>query len=208
VGPQGHVLAIDLAERLLALGRAKATARSLPQVTFQIGDMERLDLPPQSFHAVICVFGIFFVSDMASLTGALWQLVRPGGQLAITTWGPRMFEPGSTLFWRAVQHERPDLYRSFQPWDRITDTTAVGRLLMEAGITETEITITTEAGTQALRSPEDFWTVALGSGFRGTIDQLEPNARERVRKEVVDGLREQRAATIETNVIYAIAHRL
>jgi ubiquinone/menaquinone biosynthesis C-methylase UbiE len=207
-GSEGHVLAIDLAERLLTLGRAKAAARGLSQVTFEMGDMEHLDLPPHSFQAVICVFGIFFVSDMASLAGALWQLVRPGGQLAVTTWGPRLFEPGNTLFWTAVQHERPDLYRAFQPWDRLTDTVAVRQLLLEAGVAEPEITISMEAGTQPLRSPEDFWTVVLGSGYRGTIDQLEAEARERVRQELLDGLREQHATAIETNIIYAVAQRL
>jgi ubiquinone/menaquinone biosynthesis C-methylase UbiE len=208
VGPGGTVIAVDLAERLLELGRAKARARGLsPQITFVAGDMERLEYPEHSFDTVICVFGIFFASDMPSLVGALWKLVRPGGQLAVTTWGPRMFEPGSSLFWAAIQNERPDLYRSFQPWDRITDVESLQQMLCEGGIASEELSIVPEVGSQPLRSPEDFWTVALGSGYRGTIDQLDPDARERVRSVVVSGLREQKAADIETNIIYAVASK-
>ena len=207
VGPTGSVLALDLAERLLELGRSKARDRGLSQITFEVGDMERLPFPPHSFHTVICVFGIFFVSDMPSLVSDFFRLVRPGGQLAITTWGPRMFEPGSSLFWSAIGEKRPDLYRSFQPWDRITSVEALRHMFGEAGIDDEEISISPEAGLQPLRSPEDFWTIALGSGYRGTIDQLEPETLERVRQKVLDGLREQNVQAVDTNIMYTIASK-
>jgi len=203
VGAGGHVLGVDLAEGLLALGRAKAAVRGLTQVEFRVGDMERLELPADSFHAVICVFGIFFVADMSGLAATLWRLVRPGGQLAVTTWGLRMFEPGSSIFWEAVQRERPDLYRAFNPWDRITDPEALRQMLRAGGIEEVEIV--EEAGTQPLRSPDDFWIIALGSGYRSTIEQLAPEARERVRQAVLEGLRAGDARAVETNILYAIA---
>jgi ubiquinone/menaquinone biosynthesis C-methylase UbiE len=203
VGPSGMVLAVDLASQLLALGRAKAAARGLANIEFRQADMERLDLEAHAFDAVICVFGIFFVDDMSALVASLWRLVRPGGQLAITTWGPRMFEPGSALFWTAIRQERPELYRAFNPWDRITDLEALRQMLRAGGIEVAEIV--PEAGNQALSSPEDFWTVALGSGYRGTIDQLEPAARERVHQATLAALRAQDVRAIETNVIYALA---
>ncbi|HEV2458428.1 MAG TPA: methyltransferase domain-containing protein [Ktedonobacterales bacterium] len=205
VGPGGAVLGIDLADRLLALGRAKAAARGLAQLEFQVGDMEHLGFPAHSFDAVICVFGIFFVTDMEGLVAALWDLLRPGGQLAITTWGPRMFEPGSTLFWHAVQRERPDLYRVFNPWDRITEPGALRQLLRAGGIDEVELE--PEDGIQLLRTPEDFWTIALGSGYRGTIEQLDPDVRERVRHATLADLQERDVRAIETNVIYARARK-
>src|SRR4029077_14495800 len=136
VGPSGSVLAIDLADRLLALGRAKAAARGFAHLAFRQANMQQVDAPADSFDAVICVFGIFFVSDMSSLVASLWRLVRPGGELAITPWGPRMFEPASALFWQAVQRERPDLYHAFNPWDRITDPEALRQVLREGGVEE------------------------------------------------------------------------
>ena len=56
-----------------------------------------------------------------------------------------------------------------------------------------------------LRSSEDFWIVALGSGYRGTVDQLEPDARERVYHATLAALQADDVAAIETNVIYALA---
>ena len=44
-----------------------------------------------SFDAVVCVFGIFFVPDMVKAVSELWSRVRPGGKLAVTTWGPNFW---------------------------------------------------------------------------------------------------------------------
>lgn len=203
VGPDGAVLGVDLADQLLARGRAKAAARGLGHVAFRHADMEHLNLPDGSFEAVICVFGVFFVADMSGLVTKLWRLIRPEGQLAITTWGPRMFEPGSSCFWQAIQVARPDLYRGFNPWDRITEPHAVRQMLAAGGVEEAEIR--PEEGIQALQSPDDFWTVALGSGYRGTIEQLEPSAREQVRQATLTALQAHDVRAVETNVIYALA---
>ena len=62
----------------------------------------------------------------------LWRMVRAGGQLAITTWGPRMFEPGSAAWWAAVKQFRPDLHAAFNPWERIITPQAVRQLLQRA----------------------------------------------------------------------------
>ncbi|MFY9554110.1 MAG: methyltransferase domain-containing protein [Blastocatellia bacterium] len=82
-----------------------------------------------NFDAVICVFGIFFVPDMQAAARELWRLVRPGGKLAITTWGPRFFEPVNTAFWNSVRDVRPDLYKGFNPWDRVCDVESLRSIL-------------------------------------------------------------------------------
>ncbi len=119
VGTPGTVLGLDISERLLALARAKAAERGFAHAQFRIGELERLDVPPRTFDAVVCVFGVFFTPDMAAAVRGMWEAVRPGGTLAVTTWGPGLFEPGNTAFWEAVAAEQPALNRGFNPWDRI-----------------------------------------------------------------------------------------
>ena len=203
VGPDGQVIGVDLAENLLALARAKASARGLDNVEFRAGDMLALDEQP--FDAVVCVFGIFFVPDMAAAARALWRLVRPGGVFAVTTWGPRWFEPASTAFWDAVREVRPDLHRGFNPWDRISEPEAV-RALLEQGDAE-HIEVVAEAGRHQIPTPDDWWAAVLGSGYRGTVDQLDAAARDHVRAAntayiLRSGLRE-----VEANVVYALARK-
>jgi ubiquinone/menaquinone biosynthesis C-methylase UbiE len=205
VGPQGSVLGIDLAENLLALARAKAAQRGLTNVDFRAGDMLALDLPDASFDAVVCVFGIFFVPDMTSAVRELWRLVRPGGLLAITTWGPRWLEPMSSAFWNAIRDERPDLYRGFNPWDRISYPDEVRALFTATGIHDADIVA--ESETHPIPSPDDWWAAVLGTGYRSTIDALDPAARERVRQQNLDYNREHGVREIEANVVYAVAKK-
>jgi ubiquinone/menaquinone biosynthesis C-methylase UbiE len=205
VGPEGSVLGIDLAENLLALAREKAAARGLTNATFQRGDMLDLGVPAAGFDAVVCVFGIFFVPDMADAARELWRAVRPGGRLAVTTWGPRFFEPASTEFWNAIRAVRPDLYKGFNPWDRICDPEALRAVLSEAGITQVEVRA--EVGAHPIPSPEAWWSAVLGSGYRGTIDQLDPEARETVRAANRDAIRRTGIRSVEANVVYALARK-
>jgi SAM-dependent methyltransferase len=197
------VLGIDLAQNLLALARAKAADRGLRNIEFRTGDVLDLAIAEPPFDAAVCVFGIFFVPDMPAAVRALWRVVRPGGRLAITTWGPRFFEPASTAFWNAVRDERPDLYRGFNPWDRISETQSVRELLRESGIEQAEVVA--EAGAHAIPSPEAWWSAVLGSGYRGTVEQLDAGARERVRRANMDFIRESGIRSVEANVVYAVA---
>jgi ubiquinone/menaquinone biosynthesis C-methylase UbiE len=205
VGPTGKVIAVDLAERLLENARRKAATLKLQNIEFRLGDMENLGYPDQYFDAVVCVFAIFFVPDVARQIRELWRMVRPNGQLAITTWGPRVWEPGSTGWWSAVKELRPDLHASFNPWDRIADPASLHKLFTEAEFAEAAIVA--EDGRQALRSPEDWWTMVLGSGYRWTVDQMEPAMAERLRNANLEWIRSHNVTSVETNVIYAVAHK-
>lgn len=203
VGSSGKVLAIDLAERLLALGEEKARRLGVTNIEFRTADMERTGLADEIFDAIVCVFGIFFVPDMARALRELWRMVRPGGRLAITTWGPRMLEPGSSAFWAAIKRERPELVRRFSPWDRIDQPQSLEQLLRSTGVER--VKVCSENNEHLLSCPDDWWTIALGSGFRGTIDQLDRSTRERVR---AWNLAEMRGVgAVEVNALYAIGEK-
>jgi ubiquinone/menaquinone biosynthesis C-methylase UbiE len=203
VGPAGRVIGVDLAEGLLRLGREKARSRGLRNIEFQCGDMSALPFEDGHFDAVACVFAIFFVPNMEQQVAALWRLVRPGGRLAITTWGPRFLEPAATIWWESVARERPDLHRSFSPWERINDPGSLRRLLESGGVTDA--TVVAEDGWQELRRPEDWWTIVLGTGYRWTVEQMDPSMVDRVRDANIRCVRERSIAAVETNVVYAVA---
>ena len=205
VGPNGFVVGVDLSARLLDRARTKTAMGHLTNVEFRLADMTALGFPDKHFDAVISVFSIFFVPDMGALVRELWRMVRPGGKLAVTTWGPRMFEPAYSRWLAAIKRERPDLYSAFNPWDRITDVEAVRRLLRDGGVTEADIIA--EDGLQPLRSAEDWWIIANGSGLRWTIEQMGPETAARVRADNVQWLRENEIKGIETNAIYAIGNK-
>jgi len=64
-----------------------------------------------------------------------------------------------------------------------------------------------EDGFQTLRSAEDWWTIALGSGLRWVIEQMGPQVTARVKADNVDWLRENKIDRVEVNAIYAISKK-
>jgi ubiquinone/menaquinone biosynthesis C-methylase UbiE len=205
VGPTGKVLAIDLAQNLLDKGSKRAEAAGLTNIEFQRGDLEVLPFPDQSFDAVISVFGIFFVPNLAGTVCGLWRLVRPRGVLAITIWGANQFEPADAKFWEAVRREDPDLLKSIKPWSKIVEPSPLRELLIEGGVTDP--TVEEEPGWHPLNRPEDWWSIILGSGYRSTVDALSIPVRERVKAATIEAVRQERIQELRTDVIYAIARK-
>jgi hypothetical protein len=116
-----------------------------------------------------------FVPEMPVALRLLWERVRPGGKLAITTSGPRFLEPATTAFWNSIREERPDLYKGFNPWDLICDSKSLSALFSEAEIAL--LHVEAESNIHAVSSPNAWWAAVLGSGYRGTVDQLDEAAR-------------------------------
>lgn len=202
VGPNGSVVGVDLAENLLELARAKASKLGLQNAEFRTGDITDLPFADDAFDAVVCVFGIFFVPDMQAALRELRRVTRSGGKIAITTWGPRVFEPANTFFWDTVRKSRPDLYKGFNPWDRISDVDGLRSLFASAGLDQVEIVA--ESGSQPVTSADDWWAMIMGTGYRGTIAQLSPADRERVHAENSEFIRANAVRSVETNVLYSV----
>jgi ubiquinone/menaquinone biosynthesis C-methylase UbiE len=203
VGPKGKVIGVDLAKQLLESARTKAIQRRLGNIEFEIGDMLSMRFPVASFDAVVCVFGIFFVPDMAKAVSELWSRIRPGGKLAVTTWGPNFCEPASDAFWRSIKNVRPDLHKGFNPWDRIDSPASLRDIFDQARIASPNIT--REDRLHPINSAEDWWTIVLGSGYRGTIEQLDLAERQKVQEANLAFIRDEKISAIETNVLYALA---
>jgi Putative restriction endonuclease len=58
-----------------------------------------------------------------------------------------------------------------------------------------------------LATPEDWWTMVMGGGIRGTVDQLDPATRERVRSVNMQFLRDNNIYVLDSDVLYAIAQK-
>jgi ubiquinone/menaquinone biosynthesis C-methylase UbiE len=203
VGASGFVIGVDLADRLLALAREKARQRALQNITFRVADMLDLDFQAESFDAVLCVFGIFFVPDMPTAVRELWRFVRPGGKLAITSWGRNVLEPANGVFWRSVRELRSELHKLSKPWDRIADPVGLRQMLREGGVEAEEVIA--ENRWHPIRSPEDWWTIVLGSGRREAIEHLTATQVTAVKKANLAFVRDHRITRLETNALHAIA---
>ena len=205
VGPSGSVLGIDIAAPMLELARARAAEEGLANIEFRPGDATRTGLPDGGFDAVVCVFGVFFAPDMAAFVREMWRLTGPRGVLAVTTWGPGLWEPASSVFWRCVGEVEPALYKAFNPWDEITTPALLAGLFSRAGVPDPAVEAA--AGEHRLEHPDRFWHIVLGSGYRATVDALSPEQRDRVRENVLAELRSREITLLRTDVVFGTAAR-
>jgi len=81
VGPTGHVTAVDYAEKMVEVCRSKYA--HVPNVSFAVQRVEKLDYSAESFDAVTC-FGLFpHLENKEAALRQLNRVLKPGGKLII-----------------------------------------------------------------------------------------------------------------------------
>ncbi|MER5768636.1 class I SAM-dependent methyltransferase [Streptomyces sp. NPDC001985] len=202
VGPTGSVEGVDILEEMRAITRRRVRERGLDQVRVRYGDIDALPPGDGAFDIVNCSLGIYFAEDMVRTLAAFWSYVRPGGTLAITTIGRRLFEPVLPVFFDACRAERPGM-GTYLPWVRTEDPDVVRALLDEAGVTSAEVT--TEDTPLPLRSAGAWWPIVHSSGLRRLEAELDTAAEERVRATCEKWIEEHRVDRLNVSTVRAIA---
>lgn len=83
VGPEGHVVGIDLSAGMLHQAQQRAERDGLTQVTVQRGDLREVSLPPGT-SAVLATFCLEMVPEHDAVVRALTEQLRPvAGRLAV-----------------------------------------------------------------------------------------------------------------------------
>lgn len=83
VGSNGHVVASDISETMLQHVQENAHAAGLANVTTRRGAADDLEVPAESFDAVICRLGLMLFPDPRNALMAFKRALRPGGKVAV-----------------------------------------------------------------------------------------------------------------------------
>ena len=86
VGHSGSVVGVDPAPGMIETCRERAAVLGLPNAHFELGSLDDLDEPPDSFHAATARFSIMFAPHPPGLLSRVRRLLRPGGLLVISNW--------------------------------------------------------------------------------------------------------------------------
>ena len=202
VRPGGRVVAVDFSPEMLALASEKASRRALLNIDWRLEDVTALDLPPESFDAVLCLFALCNVADMSALTASLWRLVRPGGRLVIVTKGRPFLAPLSDLFFDAAAAEAPDL-RPPRPWQRTESPALLQDLLDTVGVAAELITQTV---TTPLPQAADWWRIVMATDLNRTAHLLGP-AAARVEAANLRAIAEQSINALTSTALCAVARK-
>jgi ubiquinone/menaquinone biosynthesis C-methylase UbiE len=89
VGAAGHVLGVDISEKMIAAAQAAGAARASSNTSFRCNDAESLDCEDASFDLALCSLGLMYVPDPAAAVAEMHRALRPSGRIAISVWGER-----------------------------------------------------------------------------------------------------------------------
>src|SRR5580704_12156445 len=97
VSTGGHVLGIDLSERMVDAAERRAREMKLSNCSFSRMDAETLALPDASFDVVLCALGLMYMPDPEQAVREMRRVLRPGGRISLAIWGEQ-----SNCGWSAV----------------------------------------------------------------------------------------------------------
>jgi SAM-dependent methyltransferase len=189
VGPTGLVDAIDLADRLLDQGRARAASNGLHHLRFTRADATTWPGIEGGYDVVQCVFGVFFFPDMDIGSAHLVGLLRPGGRFAAATWDRSAITPVPQVLIDAIRAEggevpdQPAQPDGARPPDRVNTPELLAGWLTGLGLREVEVT---RFPHRLPLDADSAWALVMGSALRGLLMGLDAGAVTRVRARFLD----------------------
>jgi SAM-dependent methyltransferase len=91
-----------------------------------VGSIETIPVEDASFDLVVCLQVIEHVPDPAAAVRELRRIVRPGGQLLLSTHGVAPFHPNPEDHWRWTATGLQTLFAANGPWTLVTVTPGAG----------------------------------------------------------------------------------
>jgi ubiquinone/menaquinone biosynthesis C-methylase UbiE len=202
VGPTGWVLGLDLASELLELARKKMVAAGFAHVEFREGDAQRLDLGDNCFDVVLCASSLFLIPDMLAALREWHRVLRPGGQVVFSGFGPTLLEPLIDL-WRARLQQYVGSPPNRRWTQRLAEPDKCLHLLHEAGFEKCEVKKEQQG---YLRTAEEWWEELMSSLYWLAVLKLPAAQREQIQVEYlseVQALANDKRVWVDVPVIFA-----
>ncbi|MGI8497715.1 MAG: class I SAM-dependent methyltransferase [Gemmatimonadaceae bacterium] len=86
VGPTGSVLATDISPSILDFAQKAAVEAGLKNVKTRVMDGENLELPDDSFDAVLSRVGLIYFPDQHKALAGMKRVLKPGGRVGAITY--------------------------------------------------------------------------------------------------------------------------
>lgn len=165
---QGKVVGIDLSSGMLQQARNKVAQKNLSNIEFVQMDLGHLEFPEASFDAATSSFGLFFLENMTQGLKHMVSRVKPGGQVAISSFTGDAFSPMADRFlnqYESFGYEVPGI-----SWKRLATQSLIEEQFNAVNINN--IHFHHEPLGYLMTSADMWWDVVWNAGWRGLLNQL------------------------------------
>jgi ubiquinone/menaquinone biosynthesis C-methylase UbiE len=209
VGPDGHVVGVDLADNMVRETTAEIRRTGRQNIEMMQMSADQLDFPDASFDWVLCGFGLWFFPRPHHTLQEFFRVLKPGGRVGLTTWT----EDCPFLVW-VRQEIRDSLPTQAPPPQRgmaapSFDTSAkLEAALQQAGFEDIEINI--EDHDFVYADDEEWWLSLWSHGIRNRFEQLEAPELETLRADMlrkVQVLKQPDGIHAQFRGLFAVGHR-
>jgi SAM-dependent methyltransferase len=190
-GSDGTVVATDISPEMLAYGRERAAEQGVENIEFINADASALDFPAESFDAAVSRWGIIFEPDGEGAAARVRAFLKPGGRMAISSWGtpeqvPMIARPMKTVM--ELLDVPPPPPGTPGPLSRPTPDD-IGGLLEGGGFSDVQVEDTEVTFDWA--SPEEFsvYIKDIIAPVRKMVDAQPPERQEEAWKAIADDIR-------------------
>jgi SAM-dependent methyltransferase len=141
VAPGGEVVLSDVAAEMTAIAAERAVALGLRNVTTRVLDLEDIEEPDGAYDVVLCREGLMLVPDPGRAAREIRRVLRPGGRVTLTVWGPRERNPWLGVVFDSVSAQLgapvppPGIPGPFS----LEDADRLSALLSGAGLAEVDV---------------------------------------------------------------------
>jgi SAM-dependent methyltransferase len=161
---------------MLEVARALPPAPAAAPIAWHQSSAQKLPLADRSVDFITCFEGIQFFPDRAQAMAEMRRVLRPGGAVLFSIWGPLARNPGHAAIAEGLKHFVGAEAASLTPYS-LTEQKDIRALFDGAGFTK--LAIETCELILPVPAPKDFveWMAAGAFSTRHNLAKLDPSKR-------------------------------
>jgi ubiquinone/menaquinone biosynthesis C-methylase UbiE len=180
----GSVVGLDTSAPMLAVARTAATAEGVA-VEWREGSALKLPFTDNGFEVVLCQQGLQFFPDKPGALREMHRVLRSGGRIVLSVWGPIERTPGFAVLAEALSHQvNPEAGRLLRsgPFS-LSNADELQALIAGASFQDVAIRPATKMLSYA--SPDEFVLgYVSGSALAGVVGDTDERTRTALLAEV------------------------
>lgn len=193
---KGKVTGTDLSPVMLAIARENALKKGITNYETIESDVTQMPFADATFDAISCRFGFMFFPDMLMAAREMVRVLKPGGRLATTVWGPPATNFWITSFMGPIMKnmQLPPPPAGSPGMFRCADAAEMTNLFKQAGlknIVQKEINGKLEAA-----SFDHLWTYMneVAAPVVTALSKADDAMKAKIKMEIAEGIKQKNTA--------------